>query len=230
MSLTDVLRQGKKYAKPIGSRDQFKDLFIDELLRSEELKSYFFDGDGRKGDDKAKYQYSELVRFVDEAYDKYGRKNFEEKGFLRTFVAKPLRSLGCAVAATSHYILTVYLSPETYAVTMAPALGMMTAADVIEGLSYLYHNHEGYDLMQIPKILMEGLLEKGLAIIPGYITPLAEATLGNTKFDRAVAGKILYKAKNEFVKKFGEYKVPEKKYLENIIEIPFQKDFCMEVN
>ncbi len=240
MSLSDAIRKSKKYIRPIKSRDDFKEIYLEELISSDELKSYFFERDDKINNDRAKYLYSELTRMVDDYYDKYGKKNFENQSFLRTMVAKPLRKLGVAAATAGHVFMNVYTFPWAYRFCIFPAVGAMAAADVIEGLEYLYHNHEGYDLLQVPKIAAEGLLEKSLAVVPGFVTPLAEATLGNTKFDRAVAGKILYKAKNAFIKKFGEYKAPEKKYLENtrrdsfpscaieattpicIIEVPFQ--------
>ncbi len=222
MGLTDKLHGARKYAEPVKNKEHFRKLYLEDLINSKELRPYFFDGGKRKEDDRAKMLYSELTRIVDDNYDNYGRKNYEKKGFFRRFIAKPLRMIGSGLAAAGHYLLNVYLSPEAYAVAMIPALGMMAAADAIEGVSYLYHNHSGYDLLQVPKLVLEGVLEKGLAIIPGIVTPAAEATLGNTKFDRAVARKILYKSRNEFIKKFGEYKKPEDKdkYKLRLLKIP----------
>ncbi len=218
MAIDDKIGDAKKFIQPIRSKEQFRRLYLDSLIRSPELRGYFFDGDKRKDDDRTKYLYSELARMLDDAYEEYGKESFENKGFFRRFFGRPLRAVGSALAAASHYLLNVYYSPEAYAVTILPALGLMGVADVIEGLSYLYHNHEGYDLLQVPKLVLESLLEKGLAVIPGYITTLPELVAGSTKFDRAVARKILYRAKNEFIKKFGEYKEPEKQYsLEKII-------------
>jgi hypothetical protein len=156
---------------------------------------------------------------MDDHYDKYGKKNYENKGFLRRWVAKPLRWLGTGLTSLSYFIGDFFLQPLSAAYTLTSGLGMMAAADLVEGASYLYHNHGGYDLLQIPKLAAEGIGEKAAMLVGGFkmpiagagiITPGIEATLGNTKFDRAVARKILCKSKNEFIRKFGEYKAPEK--------------------
>ncbi len=146
MGLIDKLKGVNKYTKTVTSKGDFKKLYLDSIIQSDELKSYFFDGDKRKDDYESKYHYSELVRMVDNAYDNYGKKNYEDKGFLRKFIAKPLRKVGAGIASIGHYLLNVYYSPEAcaaYAVTMLPAVKMMVLADLIEGASYLYHNHSG---------------------------------------------------------------------------------------
>lgn len=219
MGLGEKVKKLTKYSRPIQNRDHFKELYLDSLLQNKELQPYFFDEDGeRREDEQSKEHFDELVKMVDASYDKYGKKNYEKKGFLRKWVAKPLRMIGAGLTSLSYFIGDFLLQPAAAAYTLAPAIGMMAAADLVEGASYLYHNHSGYDLLQVPKIVAEGVAEKAAVIIGGFtipitgagvVTPGIEATLGNTKFDRAVAKKILYRTKNDFIKKFGEYKAPE---------------------
>lgn len=220
MGLTDRLKDARKLASPIKGKDDFKKTYLDSIIQSDELKDYFFENGNRKDDDRSKYMYSELVRMIDGNYDNYG-KFYEKNSLVKRLLVRPLRKVGAGLAAFSHYLLNVYASPGGYYLALAPALGMMAAADLVEGASYLYHNHSGYDLLQIPKIIVESLAEKGLAALPLFVTPGLEATLGNTKFDRAVAKKILYKTRNDFIKKFGKYEEPEEKYKPNIIKVPF---------
>ena len=206
-SLTDKLTSSKRYVTSLGSREQFKEIYLDKLVNSAELKDYFFDGNQRKKDSQQELYFDELVSMVDKAYDQYGINNFEQKGLLTRFVAKPLRLLSSAGAVFGHYMMNVYLQPEAYRFAVMHALAGMAIADTIEGLEHLYRNHEKCDLAQVPKLVAEGVVEKALTILPVYATPVMEATLGNTKFDRAVANKILYHVKDAFVEKFGEQEI-----------------------
>ena len=232
MGLVDKIKSLTKYSRPVHNRDQFKEMYLEGLVQSKELQPYFFDENGeRRNDDESKQCFDRLTKMIDSNYDKYGKKNYENKGFLRKWVAKPLRMLGAGLTSLSYFIGDFLLQPAAAAYTLAPAIGMMAAADLVEGASYLYHNHSGYDLLQTPKIIAEGIAEKAAVIVGGFAIPIAgagtitpgiEAALGNTKFDRAVAKKILYSTKNEFIKKFGEYKAPEEyKEPENIIKADF---------
>ncbi len=204
MGLIDKIKKLTRYTRPVQSRDQFKELYLDNLVQNKELRPYFFDGEQKR--EESKEHFDELVKMVD---------NYEKKGFLSRWIAKPLRLVGAGLASVSYFIGDFLLQPAAAAYTLAPAIGMMAAADLVEGASYLYNNHSKYDLLQVPKLVAEGAAEKAAAVIGGFITPITgagvvtpgiEATLGNTKFDRAVAKKILYNTKNEFINKFGEYK------------------------
>lgn len=205
MGLTDKL---DPYTKEVFNREHFRKMYLDKLIESKELKPYFFNGQTRKDEKETRELYDELTSIVNRNYDMYGRKSFEEKGFARRFIAKPLRRVGSFLALAAHYYINNFYNAAAYTVAMTPALKMMAAADTIDMLGYLYHNHSGYDFLQVPRIVVEGIAEKGLAMVPTYVTPALEYTLGQTKFDRAVARKILYQSKNEFIKNFGEYKAP----------------------
>lgn len=209
MTLLDKLKGASRYINPVRSRDHFKDLYLDKIVQSKELRQYFFDSNERVEDAESKYMYNEVVKAIDKAYG--ANIQFYEKGLLRRFVAKPLRMAGVGLAVISHYFVNVYLSPEAYALLIQPALGMMAAADAIEGVSYFYHNHSKYDLKQLPKLLLESISEKAMAVIPTFVTPGIEATLGSTKFDRAVARKMIYEVKNEFIGRFGEHEKQNQK-------------------
>jgi len=223
MGLVDKLKGAKGIVQNVKSRDQFKEMYLDKLIESKELRSYFFEGDKKRDDERSRIMYDALTGIIDKEYDNYGRKQFEKPSLIKRFIAKPLRLAGASLEAYSHYLVNFYYSPEAYVMYTIPAVGAMAAADLLEGAEYLYHNHSGYDFLQVPKVLAESLLEKGLALLPFGVTVLPEAIAGSTKFDRAVARKILYESKNEFIKKFGKYEKPEKVYQSNVIEIPRRK-------
>lgn len=221
MGLTDRLKGVKETltkggVRRVQSLDEFKELYFEELLNSKGIKGYFSQDDERVTVEQAKKtdpgKFYDLASIVDGNYGQYGKRQFEEPGIVRKWLARPLRAAGAGLAAYAHYVFTVTYSPEAYYVLMKPAMGMMVGADVLEGMSYLYHNHKGYDFLQIPRVVAEGLAEKGLAAIPAIVTPGIEATLGQTKFDRAVSRKILYRSRNDFIKMHGEYVAPEKTY------------------
>jgi len=237
MGLVDKIKSLTRFSRPVQNRDQFRETYLDGLIQSKELRPYFFNEYGqRRDDDEARQHFDELTRMVDSNYDKYGKKNYEERGFLSRWISKPLRLIGAGLTSFSYFIGDFLLQPAAAAYTLAPALGMMAAADLVEGASYLYHNHSGYDLLQVPKLIAESIAEKAAVVVGGFtipvygagiITPGIEATLGNTKFDRAVAKKILYNTKNEFIKRFGEYKAPED-YEDKVIKADFapqQKEY-----
>ena len=205
MGLDDLLG-GKPQA------EQFADNYIDRILEDPSLHMYFFDASGKERTDDQALAFRKRIRGrLMEAYDLHAQKYFEDKGLIAKYLAPEL-SLIVAGADLAVTYLFWTLGGAGLGLK-AGGLGAKTLADALEGAHYLWHNHEGYDLLELPGLVGETALERMAAYLPLGVGELTDLVRGGAKFDDAVAEEAIKYTRQKVFEDLGkEYtRTPKKR-------------------
>ncbi len=199
MGLDDLL-----HGKPLA--EQFAEKHIGKILEDPSVRHYFFDAAGNpRADEQATAFRQRVQEILREAYALHAQKYFEDKGFLAKYIAPALRLVGVGADLAGTYLFWVLGGAGMG--LKAGGLGAKTIADVIDGAHYLRHNHEGYDLLQLPGLVGEATLERAAAYLPLGVGELADLLRGESKFEEAVAEEAIKYTRERVFEELGkEYK------------------------
>ena len=199
MGLDDLLR-GKPQV------ELFAENYLDQILEDPSLRLYLFDASGKeRTDDQALALRKRIRERLMEAYALHAQKYFEDKGFLAKYVAPALRWIGAGADLAGTYLFWTLGGAGLG--LKAGGLGAKTLADALEGAHYLWHNHEGYDLLQLPGLVGETALERVAAYLPLGVGELTDLVRGEAKFDDAVAEEAIKYTRERVFEDLGkEYK------------------------
>ncbi len=186
-------------------KEKFIDAYVRDLIEKDpDIKRYF----AKAPKERSRLEVG-LRESLGNAYDAYAKEYFDSKG-LGSYFATFLRLGGAAADIAGTYMFWA-LGGAGFGLK-GLGLGVKSLADVVEG--YHYERHAKPDSLaervkDTAVVAGEGLAERAAAYLPLGVGELSDLLRGAKKYDTRITLKAIYHAKNEFIKKFGEYKSPE---------------------
>jgi hypothetical protein len=187
-------------------KHEFIDTHVEHLMEKDaDVRRYF---ERAKTDQEKELLRKGLEQSLETAYNSYAKDYFESGGTGKT-VSKLLRYAALGADLIGSYSLLFSLAGFGFKGVGALA---KAAAEYLDNKHYEKHkNLEGIVTKDGLKIATEAAGQIGSAyIIPG--SEIWAFLRGTKKYDEKIAGQALYRAKTEFIKRFGEV-LPEKKEL-----------------
>ncbi len=185
------------------NRQKFIDGNLNTLIeRDVEIQGYFRECKEQE-QQKLKDDLSESLGL---AYDKYASEYFSSKG-LGSYFSTFLRTTGAAADLAGTYLFWA-MGGAGFGLK---GIGLLekTVADAIDAKHYQKYAEDGLISKEGAKIGGETLVERVAAYLPLGVGEIADLLRGSKKYDNSIMAKALYHAKNEFIKKVGEYKQVE---------------------
>ena len=187
-------------------KQMFIDTYVKNLIeKDKDVKKYF---DIAKTAEERELLERGLKQALDNAYTSYAKEYFDTKG-LGSYFSTFLRWTGAAADVVGTYAFWA-LGGAGF-VSKGVGLLEKTVADYIDNKHY--EKYKDKDLGKVSKegleIITEGILERAAAYLPIGVGELADLLRGTKKYDSKIVLRALYRAKNSFIKQFGDYKRKE---------------------
>jgi hypothetical protein len=183
------------------NRDKFVKNNLDTLINDADIAKYTT----QASEEDKKLMHDNIRESLGSSYDKYAKEYFESKG-AGSYLSKFLRWSGAGLDVVGTYAFWA-LGGAGLGLKFL-GLGAKTAADAIEGAHFERHQKDA-TIGDRLKIAGEGLAERAAAYLPLGVGGVADLVRGTSKYDSQITKRSVYRAKDDFIKRFGNYKKPQ---------------------